>query len=90
MARKKVWECVICSYQYDEAREGVPFSELPDDWECPDCGAPRAPLPFVTTGLLEEWYLCGPAPVSEAPALEQRFQRARAALEAGGLEHTAA
>ena len=43
-----------------------------------------------TTGLLEEWYLCGPAPVSEAPALEQRFQRARAALEAGGLEHTAA
>ncbi len=43
-----------------------------------------------TTGLLEEWYLCGPAPVSEAPNLEQRFQRARAALESGGLEHSAA
>jgi len=43
----KVWECVICSYQYDEAKEGVPFSELPDDWECPDCGAPKSEFEVV-------------------------------------------
>jgi glutamate synthase domain-containing protein 2/rubredoxin len=44
----KVWECVICGYRYDEAREGVPFEGLPDDWECPDCGAPKSE--FETAG----------------------------------------
>jgi glutamate synthase domain-containing protein 2/rubredoxin len=44
----KVWECVICSYRYDEAKEGVPFSELPDDWECPDCGAPKEEFEVVS------------------------------------------
>ena len=24
-------------YTYDEAAEGVPFEELPDDWTCPWC-----------------------------------------------------
>jgi glutamate synthase domain-containing protein 2 len=47
---KKIWECVICSYQYDEAKEGVPFSELPDDWECPDCGAPKSEFEVVGGG----------------------------------------
>jgi glutamate synthase domain-containing protein 2/rubredoxin len=47
MAGKKVWECVICQYQYDEAKEGVPFSDLPDDWECPDCGAPKSEFEVV-------------------------------------------
>ncbi len=33
----KVWVCEICGYTYDEAVEGVPFEELPDDWTCPWC-----------------------------------------------------
>lgn len=33
--------CQVCGYVYDEEAEGVPFSELPDDWTCPMCGAPK-------------------------------------------------
>jgi exonuclease SbcC len=36
----------------------------------------------VGFALLEQWYLCGPAPASEAAGLEERFLRARRALEA--------
>jgi rubredoxin len=40
------WRCPSCGYVYDEAtghpREGFPpgtlWSEVPDDWPCPDCG----------------------------------------------------
>jgi len=30
--------CEVCGYVYDEEVEGTPFSQLPDDWECPLCG----------------------------------------------------
>jgi rubredoxin len=38
--------CPACDYAYDEAtgdehegfRAGTPWSEVPDDWCCPDCG----------------------------------------------------
>ncbi len=36
------YKCSICGYVYDEAKEGVPFATLPDDWQCPLCGAPKA------------------------------------------------
>ena len=47
MAQK--YECGICGYIYDPAvgdpeggiEPGTPFEELPDDWECPVCGAPK-------------------------------------------------
>ena len=29
--------CSVCGYEYDEAVEGTPFSELPEDWVCPLC-----------------------------------------------------
>ena len=40
------YRCPACGYLYDEdaghPREGFPagtqFSEIPDDWACPDCG----------------------------------------------------
>lgn len=35
------YECVVCGYIYDEEKEGVKFSELPDDWVCPDCGVSK-------------------------------------------------
>lgn len=40
------YECPCCNYVYDpdlgEPKEGfaagTPFADIPDDWECPDCG----------------------------------------------------
>lgn len=40
------FECTVCGYVYDPAegdpdngiKPGTPFSDLPDDWVCPDCG----------------------------------------------------
>ena len=32
------YRCSVCGYIYDEAVEGVPFADLPDDWRCPVCG----------------------------------------------------
>ena len=37
-----VWRCIVCGYEYDEDAEGKPFADLPDDWECPMCGAPKS------------------------------------------------
>jgi rubredoxin len=44
------WECTDCGYIYDPAlgdpdggiAPGTPFEDLPDDWICPDCGAPKS------------------------------------------------
>ncbi|MBQ0099760.1 MAG: rubredoxin [Firmicutes bacterium] len=33
--------CSICGYVYDEEAEDVKFSDLPDDWCCPLCGATK-------------------------------------------------
>lgn len=43
----KEYKCTVCGYIYhpedgDPATgiaPGTPFAELPDDWECPICGA---------------------------------------------------
>ena len=34
--------CQICGYVYDDAKEKIPFSELPDTWKCPLCGAAKS------------------------------------------------
>lgn len=34
--------CRVCGYVYDEEKEGVRWSDLPDGWKCPMCGAPRS------------------------------------------------
>ncbi|WP_279245068.1 rubredoxin [Candidatus Litorirhabdus singularis] len=42
----KKYECVICGFIYDEAAglpdDGIPpgtlWKDVPEDWECPDCG----------------------------------------------------
>jgi rubredoxin len=43
------WQCLLCGYIYDPAvgdatqgiAPGTSFEDLPDDWECPDCGASK-------------------------------------------------
>ncbi len=32
------YKCTICGYIYDEEKEGVKFTDLPEDWSCPLCG----------------------------------------------------
>lgn len=38
----KKWKCTVCGYIYDEAKEKKAFEELPEDWKCPQCGAPKS------------------------------------------------
>ncbi len=45
------WLCPVCEYVYDEAegapREGfpagTPWSDVPEDWTCPDCSVREKP-----------------------------------------------
>jgi rubredoxin len=36
------FRCSACNWVYDEEVEGKPFADLPDDWTCPQCGAPKS------------------------------------------------
>ena len=44
------YECVVCGFIYDEAEglpdDGIPagtkWEDIPEDWECPDCGIGKA------------------------------------------------
>ena len=46
----KTWICVVCGLIYDETKgwpdEGIPagtrWTDVPDDWICPDCGVSKA------------------------------------------------
>jgi rubredoxin len=48
------YQCEVCDYIYDEDNgephegfpAGTPWSEVPDDWCCPDCGV-REKVDFV-------------------------------------------
>lgn len=42
------YRCKICGYIYDEEKEEVKFSDLPDDWKCPLCKAPKTSFEKVT------------------------------------------
>ena len=43
------YECSVCGYVYDPEKgdpegsiaPGTPFEELPEDWQCPVCGASK-------------------------------------------------
>jgi len=44
------WRCKDCGYIYDPSEgdkysgvsPGTPFEDLPEDWVCPVCGAPKS------------------------------------------------
>jgi len=44
------YRCTLCGYVYDPAAgdpdhgvaPGTPFEEVPDEWVCPECGAPKS------------------------------------------------
>lgn len=35
------YQCQTCMHVYDEDKEEKHFDELPNDWECPICGAEK-------------------------------------------------
>lgn len=51
----KKWKCVVCGFTYDEALglpdEGFPpgtrWQDIPEDWNCPDCGALKSDFEMV-------------------------------------------
>ncbi|MFT5481511.1 MAG: rubredoxin [Halieaceae bacterium] len=55
MSEFKQWECVICGFVYDEAKglpeDGIPagtvWEDIPEDWECPDCGIGKMEFDMV-------------------------------------------
>ena len=34
--------CKVCGYIYDDNEQEIKFVELPEDWVCPLCGAPKS------------------------------------------------
>jgi rubredoxin len=54
----KTYQCIVCGYIYDEAKgvpeDGIPagtaWVDVPDDWECPDCGVAKADFEMVQIG----------------------------------------
>jgi len=47
-----VYKCQICGYIYDDAKEEVPFEQLPETWKCPWCGAAKSD--FAPAGTMPE------------------------------------
>ena len=46
----ELWMCLECGWIYDSAvgdpehgvAPGTPWAEVPEDWVCPECGAPKS------------------------------------------------
>jgi flavin reductase (DIM6/NTAB) family NADH-FMN oxidoreductase RutF/rubredoxin len=39
--KAEVHKCLVCGYIHDDAAEDKKFSDLPEDWKCPACGADK-------------------------------------------------
>lgn len=47
------YRCTVCNYVYDEIKERTKFADLPQEWVCPVCGAPKSIFVFLA-GKAEE------------------------------------
>ena len=54
----RVWQCLLCSFVYDEAK-GIPeegiapgtrWEDVPEDWYCPDCSAGKSDFQMSLVG----------------------------------------
>ena len=51
----KIWECLVCGLLYDESKgwpednipPGTRWEDVPEDWECPDCGVGKEDFEMV-------------------------------------------
>jgi rubredoxin len=54
-ADMKAWMCVNCGFVYEEAAgypaggiaPGTAWTDVPEDWLCPDCGAPKSSFEMI-------------------------------------------
>lgn len=54
----KKWQCVVCGLVYDEAEgwpedgiePGTAWEDVPEDWECPDCGVGKEDFEMIEIG----------------------------------------
>ena len=49
-----MWRCTVCNWIYDEEVEGKAFSDLPEDYTCPVCGAPKSAFEPVLETLTDD------------------------------------
>lgn len=64
-----IYECGICGYEYDEDSEGIPFSELPESWECIVCTAAKVYFEALEEETVEE------APKADKPQNKPEKQK---------------
>lgn len=50
------YKCSACGYIYDEAVEDTKFQDLPEDWVCPKCGAPKEAFEMAEEEEEEDYY----------------------------------
>lgn len=56
--RWKVWQCQVCGWIYDESKglpeagiaPGTRWQDIPEDWWCPECQAPKSEFFMVEIG----------------------------------------
>ncbi len=48
------YRCTVCNFVYDDAKEKVKFADLPKEWVCPVCGAPKSAFVVLAEGSGEE------------------------------------
>ena len=42
------FKCKVCGYVYDPAiNDNITFENLPEDWKCPVCGAPKSEFEII-------------------------------------------
>ena len=52
----KTYPCIVCGFVYDEAigrvedgiAPGTLWTDVPEDWTCPDCGVAKADFEVVS------------------------------------------
>jgi thiamine pyrophosphate-dependent acetolactate synthase large subunit-like protein/rubredoxin len=44
------YRCTVCNWVYDDAKEKVKFTDLPKEWVCPVCGAPKSAFVLLSEG----------------------------------------
>ncbi len=55
MSEYKIWECMVCSWIYDESKgwpddniaPGTRWEDIPEDWTCPECGVSKSDFEMV-------------------------------------------
>ena len=48
------YRCTVCNYVYDDEKEKIKFNDLPKEWVCPVCGAPKSAFVLLTEKITEE------------------------------------